>query len=101
MSPSGSFDSSARPDFMQKLRALFVAGFDPMATGGYGGQVAASTTLLHSELGRVFDLLPLSSTMRSLPPPSLPVRLGAALRRVARFSALLPSVDAVLVFSSD
>src|SRR5206468_5163667 len=86
---------------MRKLRVLFVAGLTPVPGGAAGGQVAQATTLLNSDFARAVDVIPLSSTMAAIPPPSMTVRIRGAWRRMRRFVHLLPSVDVVLVFSAN
>ena len=86
---------------MRRLRVLFVAGLEPVPGGACGGQLTQARTLFNSGLSQVVDLVPLSSTMQSIPPPGLLIRLLAAARRAARFLRELPRVDVVLVFVSD
>jgi glycosyltransferase involved in cell wall biosynthesis len=85
---------------MTKLRVLMVAGLTPVAKGGVGGGVVEASTLYNSGLGQAVQLIPLSSTMQSIPPPSLPVRSWAAARRLASFGRLLGQADAVLIYMS-
>jgi glycosyltransferase involved in cell wall biosynthesis len=86
---------------MDKLKVLFVAGLSDMPDGGTGGQVTASTTLFCSGIAEHVEMIPLSSTMRSLPPPPLLVRAADAARRVLNFSRQVRSVDAALIFCAD
>jgi len=81
-------------------RVVFVAGLTPMASG-HGGQLTAATALFESDLARQFTLVPISSTMVSIPPPGLPVRMRRAARRFAAFARELPRADAALIFSAD
>lgn len=85
----------------QRPRVLFVAGLTHIRDGSYGGQITASMALAASGLGRRFELVPLTSSMVSIPPPPVAVRALAAGRRLARFVRELPRVDAALVFSAD
>lgn len=86
---------------MKKPKILFVAGLNAMPDGGTGGQVTASTTLFQSAIGEHVEMIPLSSTMRSLPPPPLAVRAIDAARRVLTFDRQVRSVDAALIFCAD
>jgi glycosyltransferase involved in cell wall biosynthesis len=84
-----------------KTRVLFVAGFERMADGGTGGQVAVATAVLNSELAKHVEFLPLSSTMQTLPPPPVWKRSFTALQRAFSFLNLLPSCDVAVIFASD
>lgn len=86
---------------MNKPRVLFVAGLDPVAEGGAGGQQAVASRLYASPLRQACELVPLSSTQRRSPPPSLPVRAFYAAKRLFRFLVSIPKVDVVLIFTSD
>jgi glycosyltransferase involved in cell wall biosynthesis len=86
---------------VKKLRVLFVAGLTPMAGGEAGGQLSAATALYESDLAKVVELLPLSSTMASVPPPPAWVRAAGALGRLVRFVWSLPRTDVALIFTSD
>lgn len=79
---------------------LMVAGMRSIRGGGYGGQMAVASSLLASEFGRYFTIVPLSTTPKKLPGPPPMLRLAIVARRVAQFSMLLPQVDAVLVFGA-
>jgi glycosyltransferase involved in cell wall biosynthesis len=85
---------------VSKLRVIFVAGLDPVAKGGAGGQLTQAKTLLSSGLRDAVELLPLSSTMASVPPPPLTHRLGAASTRAGRFAAMLERADAAFIYSA-
>lgn len=84
-----------------KLRVLFIAGIDPVPSGGSGGQVAEMSTVYSSALGDVVHLIPLSSTMRSVPPPSILTRIIIALWRQMRFVTMLSRSDVVFVYAGD
>lgn len=84
-----------------RLRVMFVAGIEPIAQGGAGGQLAVAMQLFYGPLREHCDLVPLSSTQRSSPPPSLPVRAYYAGLRLLRFLRLLPKVDVMVLFASD
>ncbi|AUX21509.1 uncharacterized protein SOCEGT47_019950 [Sorangium cellulosum] len=85
----------------RKLRVLFVSGLKPLANGDTGGQLAAAASLMSSPLPEVVDIIPLSTTVPSSPPPSLAERVLGAARRLATFGALLPSADVALIFSAN
>ncbi len=83
-------------------RVLFVAGLTSSPSGAAGGQLTVASTLFRSELGRRFELVPLTSTAESIPPPPMRVRALAAARRLGTFaSAPARGVRAALIFSSD
>jgi glycosyltransferase involved in cell wall biosynthesis len=82
-------------------RVLFVAGLDPMKSGGAGGQVAAATTLLWSGLAERVEFIPLSSTMDKVPAPPLLFRIWPAIKRLVRFLMALRRIDVALIFASD
>jgi len=86
---------------MKKLRVLFIAGLDPVAQGGAGGQLAVASQLFRSPLGDLCELIPISSTQRRSPPPPLLVRAYFAAGRMLKVLRLLPGSDVVLVFASD
>ena len=86
---------------MSKLRVLFVAGLTPASDGLAGGQGTVAQAIFHSALRTEVDFEPLSTTMRSLPPPPLPMRAFAALSRTLRFIRRIRKNDVALVFSSD
>ncbi|WP_159396883.1 glycosyltransferase family 4 protein [Sorangium cellulosum] len=73
----------------------------PLASGDTGGQLAAASSLMNSPLVDLVDVIPMSTTMRSSPPPSLVERLGSAAHRLATFTLLLPSADVALIFASN
>lgn len=86
---------------MRKLRVLFIAGLDPVAQGGAGGQLAVASQLFRSPLGDLCDLIPISSTQRRSPPPPLPVRAYFAAGRLLKVLRLLSRSDVALIFTSD
>jgi glycosyltransferase involved in cell wall biosynthesis len=86
---------------MTKLRVLFVAGLDEAAGGVAGGQGTVARAIFNSPIGEFVEFAPLSTTMRSLPPPPLALRALAALARTLRFTWLLRMNDVALIFSSD
>lgn len=79
-----------------------MAGLTPSPSGAAGGQLTVASTLLESGLGDRYELVPLDSTAPRIPPPPLPVRALAAVRRLSTFAAA-PSrgLSAALIFSSD
>lgn len=85
----------------RRARVLFVAGLDPVPGGGSGGQLAEARTVYDSRLQEAVELVPLSSTMASIPPPGLVKRAGGAARRVLQFMWHLRRVDAVFVYAAD
>lgn len=85
---------------MRKLRVLFVASFCRMPDGGTGGQTTVATNVLHSKLQEIVELVPLDSTMQTVPAPSQFARSLAACRRMVSYLRLLPSSDVVLIFAS-
>jgi len=89
-------DSTLRPV------VVFVGGFSPAARDGcLGGQLFACQTLLHSPLRHLVTWVPIDSTQRSLPPPSLFIRLYFVFRRLLLFiRATASPVRCVLLFSS-
>ncbi|WP_437680145.1 glycosyltransferase family 4 protein [Sorangium sp. So ce131] len=72
----------------------------PLANGDTGGQLAAASSLMSSPLVDHVEVIPMSTTMPSSPPPPFAVRLGSAARRLATFTRLLPSADVALIFAS-
>lgn len=79
---------------------LFVAGLNPIPAGGMGGQLAEATILFESPLQTFAELVPLSSTTRSIPPPPVFVRFLDAAKRLERFVGAVFDVDVVLIFVS-
>jgi glycosyltransferase involved in cell wall biosynthesis len=86
---------------MSRLRVLFVAGLNLMRDGGTGGQSAVARTLLESGFSSTFDVVGLSSSMESLPPPPVWKRAARAGSRLGRFVNEVPGCDVALVFTSD
>ncbi len=85
---------------MTRPRVIFVAGLAPMEKG-HGGQLTAARGLLDSPLSARFELVPISSTMLSIPPPPIAVRVAGAARRLAVFAREIRRADAALIFSAD
>jgi glycosyltransferase involved in cell wall biosynthesis len=81
-------------------RVIFVAGLDPVAGGGAGGQLTVASTLIRSGLREHVDFIPISSTTKTIPPPPLMTRAGHAAVRVAQFTRELRRADAALIFVS-
>jgi glycosyltransferase involved in cell wall biosynthesis len=77
---------------------LFVAGLEAGGNGVTGGQVTEAGTLFTSRLGELMELVPLGSTMRSVPPPPLVIRLWDSGSRLVRFGWELRRADAVLIY---
>ncbi|HWE28696.1 MAG TPA: hypothetical protein VHB97_11885, partial [Polyangia bacterium] len=67
---------------------------------GYGGQLAAASALVNSRFAEQFTLVPFSLDARPPPQPPLLTRAAIGVSRVARFCALLPKADVVLVFAA-
>jgi len=86
---------------VSKARVLFVSGLTPMPSGGHGGQLTAGLSLLHSPLAERLEFVPLSSTMKSVPPPPLSIRMRDAATRLGSFVRSLATVDVALVFVAD
>jgi glycosyltransferase involved in cell wall biosynthesis len=86
---------------VSRPRVLFVAGLDPMKSGGAGGQVAAATTLLRSGMAERVEFIPLSSTMETVPAPPTLLRIWPAFKRLATFLGELRRADVALIFASD
>jgi glycosyltransferase involved in cell wall biosynthesis len=86
---------------MSKLRVLFVAGLTPTSDGLAGGQGTVAQALYRSRLQAEVEFDVLSTTMQSLPPPPLPIRALAALKRTLKFAMRVRSNDVALIFSSD
>jgi glycosyltransferase involved in cell wall biosynthesis len=86
---------------MNKLRVLFVAGLTPTNDGLAGGQGTVAQAIYNSRLRAEVEFEALSTTMRSLPPPPLPVRAWSALARTIRFAIRIRGNDVALIFSSD
>jgi glycosyltransferase involved in cell wall biosynthesis len=86
---------------MRKMRVVFVAGLTPMPSGEAGGQLTAARTLLESRLAQQVDIVPVSSTMQSIPPPPLWRRAVRASTRLHAFLRALREANCALIFSSD
>src|SRR5215472_15629853 len=65
-----------------------------------GGQLAEANILFGSPLQTIAELVPLSSTTRSIPPPPVFVRSIDACKRLGRFVGEVFRVDVVLIFAS-
>jgi glycosyltransferase involved in cell wall biosynthesis len=81
-------------------RVLFVGAFPPVDSGIYGGMVSSCATLMASSFSQRLAVTTLDTTQRSVPPPSVVVRLRDAVRRLRRFWTLLRTErpDSVLLF---
>jgi glycosyltransferase involved in cell wall biosynthesis len=78
-----------------------VAGLKAVPKGGTGGGLVEASTLYQSGLSQAVELIPLSSTARSIyPKPSLPVKCWDALQRTTALTRLLGRVDCVLLYIS-
>ena len=84
----------------QKPRLLFVGAFPPEGKQIFGGNVTDCRALMQSPFSERLELDLIDSTQISNPPPSFPVRLLLAIRRlftfISRFERRKP--DAVLLF---
>jgi glycosyltransferase involved in cell wall biosynthesis len=80
---------------------LFVAGLTPPSDGSAGGQYIECSRLYHSDIQKVVEWLPLSSTQRTNPVPPAIVRALPAAWRLVRFLFTLPRADAVLIYAAN
>ena len=81
----------------------FVGAFRESSTdGSVGGQLAACRSLVASPLAQHIRFSTIDSTMLSVPPPPLPTRAHASVRRIGAYLRLLlrRDVDGALIFSS-
>jgi len=86
----------------EKARIIFVGAVSLVARDGTtGGQGFASRALLESGITSIVDWLLVDSSMRSHPPPPMPVRIADAIRRVGKvlYHLLWGRADGILVFS--
>jgi glycosyltransferase involved in cell wall biosynthesis len=83
-------------------RVLFVGAFPPPDSRIFGGMVSSCTTLMASSFAKRLSIIMLDTTQRSVPPPSVGVRLLDAMRRLVRFRSLLRDErpDSVLLFAA-
>ena len=67
-----------------------------------GGQLHACRTLIDSEINSVVEFILLDSTMISLPPPPVYIRVYFSFQRILKFcyKLLLKKPDVVLIFTS-
>lgn len=81
---------------------LVVGAFPPAGWQIFGGMVTSCTALLKSSLPDRAELFLLDSTQVSNPPPSFPVRMAYALRRLCVFVARIEQCrpDVILLFAS-
>jgi len=84
-----------------KRRVLFVAGLSPVPDGSTGGMVTEATALLNQGLGEDLEIVTLSTTMASNPPPPLARRVSTGMRRLATFYFRAKQCNAILIFASD
>ncbi|MDB4842919.1 glycosyltransferase [Gammaproteobacteria bacterium] len=86
----------------KKLKVLFVGGFQEGRNGVMGGQLHACRTLIDSEINSVVEFILLDSTMISLPPPPVYIRVYFSFQRILKFcyKLLLKKPDVVLIFTS-
>lgn len=87
-----------------KPRVLLVGGFPSEdAHKVYGGQVAVCTRLLDSSFADRHIVTTLDTTQVSNPPPSFPIRLLLAKRRLLQFFATLTfrRPDVIIIFLAD
>lgn len=85
---------------VKRVSVVFVGSFQPAADGTVGGQMQACRTLLRSPISDEMDWHLIDTTMRSLPPPGVHLRIFDALKRHLLLVSLLlfQKVDTVLVF---
>ncbi|MDH3692155.1 MAG: glycosyltransferase family 4 protein [Gammaproteobacteria bacterium] len=83
-------------------RVLFIGGFKPANDGAVGGQFYACSTLVNSPIKEHIKFIKIDSTVASVPPPALIVRVIPAISRVLKVIYFLSSskVDSVLVFTA-
>ncbi len=84
-------------------RLIFVGSFrEKAADGSVGGTMAACRGLMRSPFAEAFEVYPIDSTTRSVPPPGVVTRSVGAVRRLLRFVWLLLRVRprAALIFAT-
>lgn len=85
-----------------KLKLIFIGSFNAEKHGVFGGVARSCGVLMQSEFATSFQIIPLDSTQRSNPPPTLTLRWMFAVKRLFVFLFLLvwhrPS--GVLAFAS-
>lgn len=89
---------AARP----RPRLLFVGAFPPPESSVYGGNVTDCKLLMASSFPARIDVLPLDTTQRSVPPPSVARRVLDAIARLRKFVRIIDRSrpDVVLLFAS-